>query len=83
MLFTWKKLATLLAVEEEKRKLSLFLNKLYREQSKAEKPFVFECFIPSRRVNKYWLWLLLYLTYHIVSLRWRVSTVLYTRGVYF
>lgn len=42
-----------------------------------------ECFIPSRRINKYWLWLLLYLTYHIVSLRWRVSTVLYTRGVYF
>ena len=47
MLFTWKKLATLLAVEEEKRKLSLFLNKLYREQSKAEKPFVGNVFRKS------------------------------------
>ena len=39
---TWRNIQS-----DKKRKLSLFLNKLYREQSKAEKPFVGNVFRKS------------------------------------
>ena len=47
----------------------------FRSWFAGDKIYV-ECFIPGRRVNKYCLWLFLYLTYNIVSLRWMILTIL-------